>query len=193
MENKVITITLFVKLMSQGYKALKMNILNKAFRKMAGALSIAAGLVFVAFVPTGETLADPPQGGEPTALAISINNMRTNVPPRPVKAPPGANWWLYDLELKETSGQTGITLTSWRKCYLSPVPIKTRCEPWKDNIKELYGTDYIPKGGSISILKSAWIWAEKTGYEYTITGTYRGRDDTGKKVEAGYKFSIISE
>ncbi len=170
-----------------------MNDFNKVFRKTLGTLSIAAGLAFAAFGPSGKALADPSPGTNGAVLTATIDTMRTNVPPRPVKTPPDSNWWLYDVELKETGGKTGVTLTSWRKCYLSPVPIKTRCEPWKDNIKELYGTNYIPKGGSVRILKSAWIWAEKTGYEYTITATYRGRDDNGKKVEAEYKFSILSE
>lgn len=172
---------------------LKMNDFNEVFRKTGGTLSIAAGLALFAFLPSGGALAGPSPKGGRTVLTATVVNMRTNVPPRPAKTPPDANWWLYDVELKETGGKTGVTLTSWRKCYLSPVPIKTRCEPWKDNIKELYGTDYIPKGGSVRILKSAWVWAERTGYEYTITATYRGRDDEGRKVEAGYKFSIISE
>ena len=124
-------------------------------------------------------------------VAATVSRMRMNTPPRPAQTPPDANWWLYDVELLEKSGRTGVTLKTWRKCYQSPD--MTLCEPWDTDIKRLFGTDRIPKGGAIRLLKPAWVWAEKTGYEYTISATYRGVDDRGHAVKAAYRFTITSQ
>ncbi len=129
--------------------------------------------------------------GERAVLEAVIGELRADALPRPVKASPGANWWLYDVQLKETGGGVGVTVENWRKCYGRGQ--MGRCDPWRGNISELFGADRIPAGGSISLIAPAWVWAEKTGRTYTISATYRGTDDSGRAVEAGYEFSLKSE
>lgn len=149
------------------------------------AVVLAILLVFPAVaVPAGE-------GAGSAALEAVIGDRRADALPRPAQATAGSNWWLYDVQLKETGGDVGVTVESWRKCY--GIGQMGRCDPWRGNISELFGTDRIPAGGSISLIVPAWVWAEKTGRTYTISATYRGRDDNGRAVEAGYEFSIKSE
>jgi len=130
-------------------------------------------------------------GDERAVLEAVIGELRANVPPRPAQAADGANWWLYDVQLKETGGRVGLTLESWRKCYGRDS--MERCEPWRANFRQLFGADRIPAGGSIRVVQPAWVWAEKTGNTYTVTATYRGVDDNGNRVETGYSFSVKSE
>jgi len=114
-----------------------------------------------------------------------------NQPPSPPDAPEGTNWWYYPVTLRERSGRSGITLTGWRKCYITPDEVG--CEKIRGNFKQLYGSDRIPAGGTLRLKKPAWVWAEKTGGTYDVEATYWGRDDAGHEVKAGYRFSVTSD
>jgi hypothetical protein len=130
-------------------------------------------------------------GDERAVLEAVIGELRADAQPRPAAAANGANWWLYDVQLKETGGRVGLTMETWRKCYGRDS--MQRCEPWRGNISKLFGTDRILAGGSIRVVQPAWLWVERTGNTYTVTATYRGVDDNGNRIEAGYRFSVKSE
>jgi len=124
-------------------------------------------------------------------LKAEYGNLRKNPKPRPSQIPDGTNWWLYDVSLREETGRTGALLTGWRKCYGDPE--FTVCDPLRRNIKELFGTDRVSPGGMIRLRQPAWVWAEHTGYLYTISVTYYGLDDKGNNVEASYSFKVKSD
>ncbi len=148
----------------------------------------AAVILMAAFLPTAAALAGE---GNAARVEAEYGEIRKNARPRPPRTPEGTNWWLYDITLREKTGLVGVTVESWQKCYQG-VGIMT-CDPRRDNIKELFGTDRLPPGGMIRLRRSAWVWAEPTGNDYKVRGTYYGRDDNGNKVEAVYRLGVTSD
>jgi len=124
-------------------------------------------------------------------LEVRFGSLARNQLPAPPDAPEGANWWYYPVTLLERTGKTGITLTGWSKCYTTPDDVG--CEKVRDNFKQLYGSSRIPAGGSLTLLKPAWVWARKTGGTYDVEATYWGRDDNGHEVKGSYRFSVTSD
>lgn len=136
-----------------------------------------------------------PRAGD-TALPSAQFEVRAgalmkNRPPRPADAPPGVNWWHYQVTLSETSGRSGITLTGWTKCYITKDD--SGCEKVRSNFKDLYGATRIPAGGAVRLIRPAWVWAGKTGDTYKVEANYWGMDDNGHKVEGGYTFKMTSD
>ncbi|NQU60418.1 MAG: hypothetical protein HQ512_04755 [Rhodospirillales bacterium] len=124
-------------------------------------------------------------------MVAETSELIRNAGPRPPDAAPGANWWYYGVVLKETSGKSGIRLTGWSKCYITRDDVG--CENVRSNFQKLYGTDRIPPGGEIRLLKPAWVWAKKTGNAYEVEGSYWGLDDNGNKVRASYRLKFRSD
>lgn len=124
-------------------------------------------------------------------MEIQTSDLIRNAGPRPPDAEPGANWWYYGVILKETSGKSAIRLTGWSKCYITKDDVG--CEKVRSNFKTLYGTDRIPPGGEIRLLKPAWVWAKKTGGTYSVEGSYWGVDDQSNKVRASYRLKFTSD
>ncbi len=161
----------------------------------AGWRRAVAVLVSAFFLVTGITTGTGAGAGDtalPTAqFEVRAGALIKNRPPRPADAPPGVNWWHYEVTLRETSGRSGITLTGWTKCYFTKDD--TGCEKVRSNFKDLYGTDRVPAGGTVRLLGPAWVWAGKTGDTYKVEANYRGVDDSGHKVEGGYTFKMTSD
>ena len=110
-------------------------------------------------------------------LNASYSNLRKNEgsPPPVFK---GGNWWYYDVTLKETSGNVGVTINSRQKCYRLG-----GCDPIKTNIAEDYGTNHIPPSEQISDPANYWF----TSYSSeSMTETFWGVDDNGNPVTASY-------
>lgn len=148
----------------------------------------AAVILLAAFLAPAAAIAGK---GEAARIEAEYGEIGKNIQPRPTQTPEGANWWLYNVTLREKTGRIGVTLESWQKCYQG-VGIMV-CDPRRRNIKELFGTDRLPPGGMIRLRRPAWVWAEPTGNYYKVRGTYYGRDDKGNKVKAVYRFGVTSK
>ncbi|MDA1090047.1 MAG: hypothetical protein O3A85_07030 [Proteobacteria bacterium] len=148
---------------------------------------LAFALVLTADMMIGATDAAMP----PALFEVGTGTLVKNQPPRPPDAPPGYNWWHYQVTLRETSGRAGVTLTGWTKCYVTKDD--TGCENVRANFDTLYGTARVPAGGTVRLIRPAWVWADKTGNTYKVEANYWGVDDNGHKVESGYKFKMTSD
>ena len=122
---------------------------------------------------------------------VRAGTLIKNQPPRPPDAPQGVDWWHYQVTLRETSGRAGITLTGWTKCYITKDD--AGCKNIRTNFMDLYGTTRVAAGGTVRLIRPAWVWAGKTGDTYKVEANYWGIDDNGHKVESGYKFNITSD
>lgn len=127
----------------------------------------------------------------PAQLIVNKGALVKNRAPRPHNTPEGYNWWHYGVTLHETSGRSGITLTGWTKCYVTKDD--RGCENVRDNFEQLYGTARIPPGGSVQLIRPAWVWADRTGDTYKVEARYWGVDDFGHTVEGGYAFQMRSD
>jgi len=120
------------------------------------------------------------------SLSASFSNLKKNS-----GSPPsgfgGGNWWYYDISLKETSGNAGITVNSRQKCF-SASDGNNWCNSEKTDIIPNFGTNYISANGIINE-RPNWVWFT-AGFTYTITETYRGIDDNGNNVQSSYSFTV---
>jgi hypothetical protein len=99
---------------------------------------------------------------------------------------PEPNWYYYDLTITETGGNVGATLKSRQRCYYwaeSGVP-KQKCDPLKTTISSLFGTSYVPPGGSINA-NNRWFCLIPP-YTYTVIETFY-KDTTGSDITLSYQ------
>ncbi|MBC8338476.1 MAG: hypothetical protein ISR51_06170 [Rhodospirillales bacterium] len=149
---------------------------------------LAAVLILFGSVPAVQ--ADPLPAKPPARLEVTVAPRVQNRPPRPKGTPEDANWWHYGVTIREVTGQAGVTLTGWTKCYVGPR--QSACEMVRANFKSLFGTDRVPAGGSIRLKKPAWVWADKSVPQMGVEARYIGVDDNGNPVQAGYTFRLTS-
>ncbi len=126
-------------------------------------------------------------------LEASYSNLRRNELPRPPGVPEGANWWYYNIILKEIGGNVGATIQKRQMCFSSPQYQNGEpwCDPKKTDMADVYGTNYIPSGGEI-VKKDACLWLYP-GYTATAVQTFSGGDNNGNEIETIYSFTIISD
>ncbi len=151
----------------------------------------AALLTGIPVIPAAATAADQQAAIPAARLVIETGPLHRNTHVPPADAPVGANWWYYGVTLRETTGRSSLTLTGWRKCYTTPD--HTGCEPVRANFDALFGSNRVPAGGALTLLKPAWVWARPTGSTFEVEATYWARDDAGKRLEARYRFSVTSD
>ncbi|MGA2468736.1 MAG: hypothetical protein ABSH06_30900 [Thermodesulfobacteriota bacterium] len=121
-------------------------------------------------------------------LNASYSNLRKNEGSPPLGFESG-NWWYYDVTLKETSGNVGVTVNSRQTCYGASDGTNW-CDPVKTDMIGEFGTNHISAGGTI-INPNGWVWFY-SGYDYSTTETYWGVDDNGNNVQSSFRFTVTS-
>jgi len=135
----------------------------------------------------------PALAADGAVLSATAGERVRNGRPKPEPVPENVVWFLYPVTLRETSGRAGITLLGYKKCYEGGETFLRYCSGVLRDIVQLYGTDRLPPGGSLITKRPAWVWSEPTGKEITVTVTYFAEDDSGRAVEAEYRFRFVAE
>jgi len=146
--------------------------------------------VFLVLAPAA---ASPAQAAEGTVLSATAGELVRNGLPKPQAVPENVVWFLYPVTLSETSGRAGVTLLGYKKCYEGGETFSRYCSGVLRDIAELYGSDRLPAGGSLTTKRPAWVWSEPTGKTITVTVTYFAEDDSGRPLEAEYRFRFLAE
>lgn len=126
----------------------------------------------------------------PAAVSVALDGLRKNFGDPPVMDPPFpsielADWWYYDLMLKEITRNAGVTFTSYRFCRNAYYYDYIICE---NGI--LDGPLYIPAGGE-------YLWENWVVWQYRVSVlsieiTIYGTDDFGNPVTSGISFHLSS-
>ncbi len=124
------------------------------------------------------------------------NALYSNLQKNTGSPPPGfggGNWWYYDVSLVNT-GNVGITITNFQKCYeymQGASWISLSCDPIVTDFSGIFNINYISPGTTINSLIQNYVWFT-AGYTYRVTGKFNLQDDHNNNLVNNYIFTVVS-
>ena len=127
-------------------------------------------------VTTGQP-PSPPEPGTTKPLIASISNVRKNEGLKPPPAPENADWWYYNVTLRNES-TIGITLEKRQNHYTNPR------RDWSDDEYVFKNLVSVPAGEEV-IFDDYWVWFSRwtEPYPATVTLIFYGKDDLGNDLQ----------